>query len=324
MAVISKERLSDVHTRALTYMGPVRPNVEMIAIEVLIAAQAAGHTIKVVWGFNAASTPEHSAGTALDFMVYNDRAAGDWIAEYLWRNRKRLGLRWVIWYQRIRSTTSGRGEAWRAMADRGNSTVNHKDHPHANFWVKEYQPPYGAGLPADNPFERIFGMSEEAVRNVIKQELAMALRKQPIGDAKNGAYWPSSIANNVGQAARHAMNLDTGKGVIKQMAAFWWSPLIPLKKGEKKQMRHSSIRNNILAIETRTARLISDVAGLTKAVEALAKSQDTDTDEIMQALEKGRTSGFASLVDAEAETFAADETEAASVLASLDEDPSQS
>lgn len=149
MTVISANNLNATHKKALTYMGAVRPNVRMIAIEILLAAQAAGHNIRVVWGLNPASKPEHSAGTALDFMVYNDRAAGDWISNYVWTHRARLGLRWVIWRQRIRSTSPGKPGTWQRMADWGNSTQNHMDHPHINFWVRSYTPPSGGTVPTN-------------------------------------------------------------------------------------------------------------------------------------------------------------------------------
>lgn len=137
--------LSEVAVRALTFMGAVRPNIAAIAGEVLLAAQVAGHQIRVVWGFNPKSTPEHSAGTALDFMTYQDTVAGNWIADYLWTHRARLGLRWEIWRQRVRSTSPGKPDTWQQMADRGSTTANHYDHVHANFWVKSYDPPAGGG-----------------------------------------------------------------------------------------------------------------------------------------------------------------------------------
>lgn len=143
-STISTDELSAVGRRALETLGPVRPNVRLVATETLLAAESAGHRVKVVWGYNRDSTPEHSAGTALDFMVFDDRAAGDWLAQYLWTNRARLGVRWVIWRQRIRS--SKQGGVWRAMADRGNSTQNHMDHPHVNCHVQDYTPPVGMSI----------------------------------------------------------------------------------------------------------------------------------------------------------------------------------
>ena len=94
---------------------------------VLDAATRAGHIINQVWGVGGG---DHAGGMATDFMVYNDRAAGDWIADYLWENRLVLGVRWIIWRQRIRSTTPGKSGQWEAMADRGNATQNHMDHVH--------------------------------------------------------------------------------------------------------------------------------------------------------------------------------------------------
>lgn len=125
--------------KALSYVGSVRPSTRKIAEEVLAACENSGHQIKVVWGFNPASRPEHSAGTALDFMC--TRAAGDFISDYLWNNRGRLGLRWMIWRQRIRSTSLGKPSTWQAMANRGSTTANHYDHVHVNFAVKAYSPP---------------------------------------------------------------------------------------------------------------------------------------------------------------------------------------
>ena len=36
--------------------------------------------------------------------MVNDEAAGDFVRDYVWANRKRLGLEHVIWEQHITST----------------------------------------------------------------------------------------------------------------------------------------------------------------------------------------------------------------------------
>ncbi len=124
-------------TAALKEIGAVRPSVRRVAEEVEAAARAAGHDLSVIWGDDPNSKPEHSAGTALDFMVFTDTEAGPFIADYLWTHRARLHLRWEIWRQRIRSTSPGRPGTWQAMADRGSPTKNRMDHVHANFAVAD-------------------------------------------------------------------------------------------------------------------------------------------------------------------------------------------
>lgn len=143
--------LSAASLSALSFVGAVKANVRQVAGEVLLSAQLDGHQLTVVWGLNPASTPEHSAGTALDFMVYSDTPAGTWVADYLWTNRARLGLRWELWRQRSRSTSPGKPDTWQAMEDRGSPTKNHMDHVHANFWVKAYEGAGAAGGQGGRP-----------------------------------------------------------------------------------------------------------------------------------------------------------------------------
>lgn len=134
---------------ALNHMGNVTPNTRRKAEEILAAVEAAGHRINIIYGYNPASKPEHSSGCALDFMVYGNRAAGDWIADYVWQHRVRLGLKWVIWYQRIRSTSPGKPSTWQPMASRGNSTADHRDHPHLFF--DDIYTPLPSATPAPKP-----------------------------------------------------------------------------------------------------------------------------------------------------------------------------
>ena len=124
-------------------LGKINHNANLAANEVIAACnRELGRAPKQLWGWGP--NPDHNNGRCVDFMVYGDKEMGDFIANYLWTHRERLGLQWVIWYQRIRSTTPGKGNAWRAMADRGNGTANHKDHPHAQFSGKTYKPPVSA------------------------------------------------------------------------------------------------------------------------------------------------------------------------------------
>jgi hypothetical protein len=73
-----------------------------------------------------AGSSDHPLGLALDFMV--DRATGDRLADFALRNRRRLGINYVIYRQRINF-----GTGWQAMEDRGSPTANHMDHVHISF-----------------------------------------------------------------------------------------------------------------------------------------------------------------------------------------------
>ncbi|MGY2065770.1 LysM peptidoglycan-binding domain-containing protein [Blastococcus sp. SYSU DS0619] len=77
--------------------------------------------------------PGHSPteGRAADFMVYDDSATGDAVAQYAIDNAGRFGVDYVIWEQRIAGSWTG--WAWQAMEDRGSPTANHMDHPHVAF-----------------------------------------------------------------------------------------------------------------------------------------------------------------------------------------------
>lgn len=69
---------------------------------------------------------DHPAGLAVDFMV--DRATGDRLAACALKNAEALGVKYVIWRQRINT-----GNGWEAMEDRGSVTANHMDHVHISF-----------------------------------------------------------------------------------------------------------------------------------------------------------------------------------------------
>jgi hypothetical protein len=73
-----------------------------------------------------AGTSDHPSGLAVDFMV--DRATGDALASCALENMEALGIKYVIWEQRI-----NHGNGWRLMEDRGGETANHFDHVHVSF-----------------------------------------------------------------------------------------------------------------------------------------------------------------------------------------------
>ncbi|KAL2683014.1 hypothetical protein Neosp_007476 [[Neocosmospora] mangrovei] len=63
--------------------------------------------------------------------------SGKEIAEWCMRNRAALNLKYVIWGQKIWTTsvdgTNKNWESWRTMEDRGDLTQNHWDHVHVSY-----------------------------------------------------------------------------------------------------------------------------------------------------------------------------------------------
>ncbi len=110
-------------------LGPVQPHVRAAAEEI-----GNKFDVKTIYGFGArpSGTSDHPRGLALDFMVYKNRAQGDAIAAYCIANAKRLGVKYIIWWQAIWSPDRA-NEGWRPMASRGSVTANHYDHPHVSF-----------------------------------------------------------------------------------------------------------------------------------------------------------------------------------------------
>ncbi|GLZ15518.1 hypothetical protein Acsp04_57530 [Actinomadura sp. NBRC 104425] len=82
---------------------------------------------------------DHATGRACDFMVStggtmpsaSGKALGDRTAQYAISNANRLGIKYVIWRQRIYDM---RSPGWRTMEDRGGITANHYDHVHISVF----------------------------------------------------------------------------------------------------------------------------------------------------------------------------------------------
>ncbi|WP_018656134.1 coiled-coil domain-containing protein [Actinomadura flavalba] len=81
---------------------------------------------------------DHGSGRACDFMEStagrmpsaSATAHGNSVAAYLIANASRLGIKYIIWRQRIYDMRSSGG--WRQMENRGSITQNHFDHVHVS------------------------------------------------------------------------------------------------------------------------------------------------------------------------------------------------
>ncbi|WP_066366635.1 coiled-coil domain-containing protein [Herbidospora mongoliensis] len=80
---------------------------------------------------------EHPLGRACDFMITSggtwptpaEAALGDRLAAWAIENSRRLGVKYVIYRQRI-----WQGSGWRSMSNRGGVTANHQDHVHISMY----------------------------------------------------------------------------------------------------------------------------------------------------------------------------------------------
>lgn len=85
-----------------------------------------------------AGDQDHGTGTACDFMESTGgnmpsaaaQAHGDKVAQYAIDHASQLGVKYIIWKQRIWDIRAGGG--WDPMEDRGSITANHFDHVHVS------------------------------------------------------------------------------------------------------------------------------------------------------------------------------------------------
>ncbi len=110
--------------------GPVRPQAQAAADRVV--SNVRGAALITIGGTraSAADPAGHPSGLALDYMVMSDAALGDAITRYHIAHWDELGVKYVIWQQRILTSPNG---AWKQMENRGSATANHFDHVHVNY-----------------------------------------------------------------------------------------------------------------------------------------------------------------------------------------------
>lgn len=200
-------------------LGSIRRETRSIAQELYEAAEEAGHEIWFMWGMG--SSTEHRTGLALDLMVRN-KAGGDFIRDYIWRNRARLRLRHVIWWQRITSTVTRPGVI-RKMNDRGNATQNHYDHIHVWFFAGEYQAPQVVEENLSDPEDRPSFSQTQHIQHAVDVETdgkwgpktdqrVMRMRMA----ARNKSGYPSNVAGG--------FDIEDVQSVINTKVDGVWGP----------------------------------------------------------------------------------------------------
>ncbi|MER0123844.1 LysM peptidoglycan-binding domain-containing protein [Streptococcus sp. ZJ93] len=79
---------------------------------------------------------DHGKGLAVDFMVGNNEALGDQVANYAIQNIASKNISYIIWKQRFYApypSIYGPANTWNVMPDRGSITENHFDHVHVSM-----------------------------------------------------------------------------------------------------------------------------------------------------------------------------------------------
>lgn len=179
--------MSSSYATVSAKLGKVEPATKSISKEIFDAAAKAGHEIWYMWGMGSSS--EHATGRALDLMVKN-KAAGDWIRNYIWTNRARLRLQHVIWWQHITSTVTNPGVV-RLMEDRGSVTENHKDHVHVLFYHGDYRAPSSSsGTPSK-------ASVTEVAKQIIRGEGGWGDGGERKARLKNAGYNYDAVQNEV-------------------------------------------------------------------------------------------------------------------------------
>lgn len=182
-------------TSAFSTLGNITKATRSKAGELWDYAHSKGYDLTRLWGMGSSGS-EHPTGRALDLMITGEglgKAAGDLLAGYLWKNRKRLGVKWIIWNGHIRSTSPGKSGNWEPYY--GES--DHSDHVHVFFGTAAYVPPKtsgggGGGTKPEPKPEPGYKPDQRAIYVDILDEAAS--RKPKNSDS---VYWWQRILNAI-------------------------------------------------------------------------------------------------------------------------------
>lgn len=190
---------------------------------------------KTIGGYRASNSrdPEgHPSGWALDFMtndIPDGRATGQRLANYLTANAKSVGLKYVIWEQRVWSLAR-EDEGWRPMEDRGSATQNHMDHVHLSLdpaaegvmpasgcqaGATHQQGSTGWTRPSDGPLGSPYGWRVHPVYHTRKHHYGQDMGpgcNAPIWTVKDGLVITAGRSGGFG----HLIEVDHGNGVVSR------------------------------------------------------------------------------------------------------------
>ncbi|MEW4354122.1 LysM peptidoglycan-binding domain-containing protein [Streptococcus pneumoniae] len=125
---------------ATDYAGIAAANPENAGLQPQTAAfkeeVASAYGITSFSLYRPGSGDDHGKGLAVDFMVGNNSALGDQVADYAINNIGSKDISYIIWKQRFYApydSIYGPANTWNPMPDRGGVTANHFDHVHVSM-----------------------------------------------------------------------------------------------------------------------------------------------------------------------------------------------
>ncbi len=107
----------------------VEKNFKPNAVKVYRAVCAKYPQVKTFGGYRNDPGSDHGTGHAVDIMISG--STGDSIRDYAIKNAKALGVKYVIWEQKLYAPYTNNWQG-RPMPDRGSATANHFDHVHVS------------------------------------------------------------------------------------------------------------------------------------------------------------------------------------------------
>lgn len=119
------ERVSRGANYSRAGLGPLA-GMSSNAVAVVNEVHAAFPSLSNIGGFRAGDPGDHGSGHAVDIMCSS--GPGDAVAAHLQDMAGELGIKYIIWKQRIWYPGGG----WKSMEDRGSVTENHYDHVHVS------------------------------------------------------------------------------------------------------------------------------------------------------------------------------------------------
>lgn len=134
---------------AFSKLGKITSATRDRAEELWTYAASKGYELTRLWGIGTRGS-EHPSGRALDLMITGPglgKVVGNLLASYLWKNRKRLAVKWIIWDGHIRSTSPGKSGQWEPY----HGASDHSDHVHVFFGTAGYVAPPAAGGGSGSP-----------------------------------------------------------------------------------------------------------------------------------------------------------------------------